>query len=179
MYALQRVYDNGPDSPELVLIHYTACPEGAPDRVLARSSAVLRPEAGGRRREVTLFLPEPPGGQRVDVTYFFTAVREGGEWFSPRYRAAVPAGEAEGNPPGPVEEGAGNLGPAPGTGTFRLVLPLRAGEPRDGTARFGFGAMRKKPSEALCRAAIRFGAGRPAVVEIPEALSVLKNRPMP
>ncbi|MGE5189524.1 MAG: hypothetical protein ACM3NF_05660, partial [Gemmatimonadota bacterium] len=40
-------------------------------------------------------------------------------------------------------------------------------------------AMRKKPSEALCRAAIRFGAGRPAVVEIPEALSVLKNRPMP
>lgn len=179
MYALQRVYDNGPDRPELVLIHYTACPEGAPDSVLARSSAVLRPGAGAGRREVLLFLPEPPGGKRVDVTYFFTTVRRGGEWFSPRYRILVPGGEADGNLFNVPEDGDGNLKPAPGMGMFRLVLPLRAGEPAAGTARFGFGAMRKKPSEALCRAAVPFGAGRPALVEVPEALSVLKNRPMP
>lgn len=179
MYALRRVYDNGPDGPELVLIHYTACAEGAPGRVLARSSAVLRPEPGAGRREVLLFLPEPPGGKRVDVTYYFTAVRGGREWSSPRYRTVVPGGEADGNLPGLAEDGAGNLRPAPGMGTFRLVLPLRAGEPAAGTARFGFGAMRKKPSEALCRAAVPFGGARPALVEVPEALSVLKNRPMP
>ncbi len=179
MYALQRVYDNGPDRPELVLIHYTVCPEGAPGRVLARSSAVLRPEAGAGRREALLFLPELPGGKRVDVTYFFSTVRGDGESFSPRYRTVVPGDEADGNLFNVAEDGDGNLRPAPGMGTFRLLLPLRAGEPAAGTAHFGFGAMRKKPSEALCRAAVPFGAGRPALVEVPEALSVLKNRPMP
>lgn len=179
MYALQRAYDNGPERPELVLIHYTACPEGAPGKVLARSSAVLRPEPAAGRREVLLFLPEPPGARRVDVTYFFTAVRAGGESFSPRYRTLVPGAESEGDLAGPREDEAGNLVPAPGMGTFRLILPLRAGEPEAGTARFGFGAMRKKPSEALCRGAVPFGGARPALVEAPEALSVLKNRPMP
>lgn len=179
MYALQRVYDNGPDRPELVLIHYTVCPEGAPARVLARSSAVLRPEAGAERRDVFLYLPELPEGRRVDVTYFFTTVRGGGEWFSPRYRTVVPGDTAAGNLFKVVEDGDGNLRPAPGMGMFRLLLPLRAGEPAAGIARFGFGAMRKKPSEALCRAAVPFGAGRPALIEVPEALSVLKNRPMP
>ena len=179
MYALQRVYDNGPDRPELVLIHYTACPEGIPGEVLARSSAVLRPEPGAGRRNTFLFLPELPEGKQVDVTYFFTAVREGGEWFSPRYRTLVPGDEADGNLVNVPEDGDGNLRPAPGMGTFRVLLPLRAGEPAAGTVRFGFGAMRKKPSEALCRAAVPFGAGRPPLVEVPEALSVLKNRPMP
>ncbi len=49
----------------------------------------------------------------------------------------------------------------------------------DGTIRFGFGAMRKKPSPSLCRAAVDAGNGPAPVIEIPEALSVLKNRPMP
>ncbi len=179
MYALQRVYDNGPDRPELVLIHYTVCPEGAPGDVLARSSAVLRPGAGAGRREALLFLPELRGGKRVDVTYFFTTVRGGGEWVSPRYRTQVPGSEADGNPFNVSEDGDGNLRPAPGMGTFRLLLPLRPGEPAAGTARFGFGAMRKKPSDALCRAAVPYGDGRQPLVEVPEALSVLKNRPMP
>ncbi len=179
MYALQRVYDTGPDRPELVLIHYTVRLEGTPGRVLARSSLVVRPEAGAARREAILFLPEPPAGRRVDVTYFFSIVRGGAEWFSPRYTVLVPAAEMDGNLFTVAEDGDGNLRPAPGMGTFRLVLPLRAGEPASGTARFGFGAMRKKPSEALCRAAVPFGDGQPALVEVPEALSVLKNRPMP
>ncbi len=179
MYALQRVYDTGPDRPELVLIHYTACPEGAPGRALARSSVVLGPEAGEGRREALLFLPELPEGKRVDLTYFFSAVRRGGEWFSPRYRTLVPCTEMDGHLLNVAEEGEGNLRPAPGMGTFRLVLPLRPGEPAAGTARFGFGAMRKKPSDALCRAAVSFGPGRPPLIEAPEALSVLKNRPMP
>ncbi len=179
MYALQRVYDSGPDRPELVLIHYTVCPEGSPGSALTRSSVVLRPEAGADRRQALLFLPELPGGRRVDLTYFFTAVRRGGEWVSPRYRTLIPDGETGANLVNVTEEGEGNLKPAPGKGTFRLVLPLRAGEPAAGTARFGFGAMRKKPSDALCRAAVSFGPGRPALIEAPEALSVLKNRPMP
>ncbi len=179
MYALQRVYDTGPDRPELVLIHYTACPEGAPGSALARSSVVLRPEADAARREALLFVPELPGGKRVDLTYFFTSVRGGGEWFSPRYKTLIPGGEAQANLLNVTEEGEGNLRPAPGMGTFRLVLPLRAGELASGVARFGFGAMRKKPSDALCRAAVPFGPGRPPLIEVPEALSVLKDRPMP
>jgi hypothetical protein len=39
--------------------------------------------------------------------------------------------------------------------------------------------MRKKPSPSLCRAAIDAGNGPAPVIEAPEALSVLKNRPMP
>ncbi len=179
MYALQRVYDSGPERPELVLIHYTACPEGTPGPALARSSIVLRPEIGADRREALLFLPELPGGKKVDLTYFFTAVGHGGEWVSPRYRTLVPCTEVDGNLLNVAEDGGGNLKPAPGMGMFRLVLPLRPGEPAKGTARFGFGAMRKKPSDALCRAAVSFGPGRPALIEVPEALSVLKNRPMP
>ncbi len=179
MYALQRVYDAGPDSPELVLIHYTVCPEGAPGRVLARSTLVVRAETGKGRRQAVLFLPEPPEGKRVDVTYFFSTVRGGSERLSPRYRLLVPAAETDGELSSVAEDGGGNLRPAPGMGMFRLVLPLREGEPAIGTARFGFGAMRKKPSDALCRAAIPFGDGRPALVEVPEALSVLKSRPMP
>jgi len=77
------------------------------------------------------------------------------------------------------EEGAGNLPPAPGRGTFRLVLPLGEGERASGPFRFGFGAMRKKPSPSLCRAVIDAGFGPAPVIDVPEALSVLKNRPMP
>ncbi len=179
MYALQRVYDTGPDGPELVLIHYPACPEGMPGQLLAQGSVVVRPEDGKDRREAVLFLPEAPAGRRIDVTYFFSTVRGGAESRSPRYRLLVPAAETEGHLVSVAEEGDGNLRPAPGMGMFRLVLPLRDGEPASGTAHYGFGAMRKKPSDALCRAAVPFGAGRPAIVEVPAALSVLKNRPMP
>ncbi len=179
MYALQRVYDTGPDGPELVLIHYTVCPEGIPDRVLARASLVVRPEDGRSRREAVLFLPEPPPGRRLDVTYFFSTVRGGADALSPRYRLVVPAGATGADLSSVEEKGGGNLRPAPGMGMFRLVLPLRDGEPASGTAHYGFGAMRKKPSDALCRAAVPFSDGQPALVEVPEALSVLKNRPMP
>jgi hypothetical protein len=61
---------------------------------------------------------------------------------------------------------------------FRLRLPLRNGEKATGPVLFGFGAMRKKPSRELCRAGFSMG-GEVPVVEAPEALSVLKNRPMP
>jgi len=77
------------------------------------------------------------------------------------------------------EEGGGNLAPAPGRGYFRLVLPTAEGERPSGMIRFGFGAMRKKPSPALCRAAVDAGNGPAPVIEIPETLSVLKSRPMP
>ncbi len=179
MYALQRVYDTGPDGPELVLIHYSACLEGTPGQTLARASVVVRPEDGKERREAVLFLPEPPAGRRLDVTYYFSIVRGGVESRSPGYKLVVPAAESDAHLSSVAEEGDGNLRPAPGMGMFRLVLPLRDGEPAAGTAHYGFGAMRKKPSDALCRAAVAFGASRPAVVEVPEALSVLKNRPMP
>jgi hypothetical protein len=39
--------------------------------------------------------------------------------------------------------------------------------------------MRKKPSPSLCRAAIDAGYGPAPVIEAPESLSILKNRPMP
>jgi len=39
--------------------------------------------------------------------------------------------------------------------------------------------MRKKPSPSLCRAVIDAGNGPAPVIEAPEALAVLKNRPMP
>jgi hypothetical protein len=61
---------------------------------------------------------------------------------------------------------------------FRMAIPLR--NPANGPVRYGFGAMRKKPSESLCRAeAFADGSERAPVVEAPEALSVLKSRPMP
>ena len=58
-----------------------------------------------------------------------------------------------------------------------MAIPLR--NPASGPVRFGFGAMRKKPSESLCRMAAPPGGAGVPVVEAPEALSVLKERPMP
>ncbi len=60
-----------------------------------------------------------------------------------------------------------------------MTLPLEEGEKAAGVFRYGFGAMRKKPSPALCRAVVDAGDGPAPVVEVPEALSVLKGRPMP
>ena len=113
------------------------------------------------------------------MRYRYSAVRGGEERFSPWYTIDVPSDEAIGDLYRIPEEGTPNLPPAPGRGHFRLVLPLGEGERASGTFRFGFGAMRKKPSPSLCRAAIDAGYGPAPVIEAPEALSVLKNRPMP
>ncbi len=75
-------------------------------------------------------------------------------------------------------EGEGNAVPAPGRGVFRLALPLRPDEPRTGSVRFGFGAMRKKPSLSLCRARVPLAAASLRRGDS-RGLSVLKNRPMP
>jgi hypothetical protein len=178
MLALRRVFIDGVDRPELVLIHYTAALESAPDKEIARASLVMPPSAEPGRRETRLFLPSPPMGRRLRLRYFFSTVGRGAEWFSPAYELAVPGEDVSGDLAQVEEEGGGNLVPAAGLGMFRLRLPLRSGEPRTGPVRYGFGAMRKKPSPDLCRARFAMGESVP-VVEVPEALSVLKNRPMP
>lgn len=178
MLALRRVFLDGAARPELVLLHYTVFPEGSPDREIARASRVMTPSAEPGKRETRLFLPDPPPGLRLRLRYFFSTVGGGAEWFSPVYEASVPGEDVTGDLTLVEEENAGNLPPAAGLGTFRLRLPLRNGEPRTGRVRYGFGAMRKKPSADLCRAGISLRGNAP-VVEVPEALSVLKNRPMP
>ena len=177
MYVLRRLYHDGFDRPELVLIHYAASPEGSPEDVLVRSTAVVMPLKIPGKREVHLFLPRPREGVRLSVRYVFSGVGGGTEWFSPPYEMILPGPDAEGDLT--EIEGEGNIAPAAGRGMFRLALPLRPGEPRGGTVRFGFGAMRKKPSVSLCRTRVPIVGGEAPVVEIPEALSVLKNRPMP
>jgi hypothetical protein len=178
MLALRRLFIDGAARPELVLLHYTAVSEETPDRVLARSTVVVPPSGEPGRRETRIFLPSPPPDGRLLVRYFFSTVGNGEEWFSPAYETAVPGEDGPGDCTRVEEEGRGNLTPAAGLGMFRLRLPLREDEPRTGTVRYGFGAMRKKPSPDLCRAGYPMEGAAPEV-EIPAALSVLKNRPMP
>lgn len=178
MLALRRVFMEGSFRPELVLLHYDIVSERSPDRLLARSTQVVPPSGEPGRRETWIFLPSPPPGDRLIVRYFFSTVGNGAEWFSPVYEATVPGEEVIDDLRNIEEKGPGNLLPASGLGMFRIRLPLREGEPRNGAVSFGFGAMRKKPSPDLCRAVCVMEGGAP-VVEIPEALSVLKNRPMP
>jgi hypothetical protein len=178
MLALRRVFIDGSARPELVLLHYTAVPEEARDNVIARASLVLTPAGKPRQREGRIFLPSPQPGRRLLVRYFFSTVGGGSEWFSPPYEVPVPCDEVASDLIPMEETDSGNLSPAPGAGRFRLLLPARNGEPRTGTLRFGFGAMRKKPSASLCRTAIPMEGSLP-VIEVPEALSILKNRPMP
>lgn len=179
MYTLRRSFQEGPDRPDLVLIHYSAAPEGDPEAVLARSTAVVPPAPAPGVRQVQLMLPRPAGGRPLRVRYFFSTVAGGREWFSPAYEVVLPDPAAGADAGEIAEEDGGNAVPAAGWGTFRLALPLRPDEPRAGTVRFGFGAMRKKPSVSLCRAGVEIVDGNPPVVEIPRALSVLKDRPMP
>ncbi len=178
MYALRRVFFDGSDRPELVLLHYAAGVEGQAAQGASHSTLVMTPTEEPGRREARIYLPEPTAGKVCRLRYFFSAVRQGAEWFSPAYQVDAPGDEVRDDLERIEEEGEGNLRPAPGLGTFRLLLPLRDGEPPTGTVRYGFGAMRKKPSTALCRAALPL-SGRPPIVEVPEALSVLKDRPMP
>lgn len=179
MYALRREFVDGPDRPDLVLIHCTAVPAETSEPVLARRSTVVPESSRPGRREVRLFFHDPPGGGPIRVRYVYSSIRSGQEWFSTAYELFLPGPEAGDDLFRVEEEGEGNLRPAAGRGTFRLRLPLREGEPSAGNVRFGFGAMRKKPSESLCRASLSLGGKSVPVIEVPEALSVLKERPMP
>ncbi len=178
MLALRRMFFDGASHPELVLIHCQVRVDGSADRDLERSTRVMSPTGEVGRREAVLFLPDPPQGGRLIVRYYFSSVGNGAEWYSPAYEVAVPGADTATDLIPVPEEGGGNLRPAAGRGAFRLLLPLRGAFPGTGTVRYGFGAMRKKPSRDLCRATFP-GSLRPPVVEVPEALSVLKNRPMP
>jgi hypothetical protein len=179
MFLLRREYRDGAERPEIVFLHATVTPQGAGAAPPYRTVLVVPPAADPGRRVAFIRVPEPPGDGRVAVRYRFSAVRGGGEWHSPWFEVEVPSDDLISDLYRLPEEGPGNLHPAPGCGFFRLVLPLAAGEQAGGVIRFGFGAMRKKPTPALCRAAVDAGNGPAPVIEIPEALSVLKNRPMP
>jgi hypothetical protein len=179
MYVLRRLFHDGIDRPDLALIHYTAATEGSPAVIRARSTVVMAPAESPGTRQARLFLPRPPEGDRLQVRYLFSTVGGHREWFSPLYEAFLPGSDTDEDVSVMEEEGEGNTPPAEGRGMFRLALPLRPDHPRSGTVRFGFGAMRKKPSLSLCRARMPIVGGHAPVVEIPEALSVLKNRPMP
>lgn len=177
MLLLRREYRDGAEPPEIVLLHAevaaTSGSAGPPRRF---TRVVVPADHPGRR---VAYLPLPEGGGRMAVRYRFSSVRGGEERFSPTYEVAVPSDEVISDLYRVPEEGTGNLPPAPGRGHFRTVLPLGAGERASGPFRFGFGAMRKKPSPELCRATVDAGNGPAPVIEAPEALAVLKNRPMP
>jgi len=178
MLFLRREYIDGPERPEIVLLHASVHPEGAAGAPFARCTRVAVPSGAGHRTAY-VSLPEPREGERFVVRYRYSAVRGGAEWYSPFYEVAIPSNEAIGDLYRVPEEGGGNLPPAAGRGNFLVALPLEEGEKATGVFRYGFGAMRKKPSPALCRAAVDAGEGKAPVVEAPEALSVLKGRPMP
>ncbi len=63
MYVLRRLFQDGSDRPELVLIHYSASPENSPDVLLVRSTAVVVPTGIPGTRQGHLFLPRPPEGR--------------------------------------------------------------------------------------------------------------------
>jgi len=179
MLLLRREYRDGPEPPEIVLVHAEVTLRGGPAGPSRQITRAVVPSGTPGRRVAHLMLPEPGEGERILVRYRFSTVRGGEERFSPWYEMDVPSDDAIADLYRIPEEETSNLPPAPGRGHFRLVLPLGEGERASGTFRFGFGAMRKKPSPSLCRAAIDAGYGPAPVIEAPEALSVLKSRPMP
>ena len=179
MLLLRREYRDGAEPPEIVLLHAEATRHGGPAGPPRRFTRVAVPSDPPGRRVALLPLSEPGEGERIVVRYRFSTVRGGEERFSPSYEVVVPSDDAIADLFRIPEEGTPNLPAAPGRGYFRLVLPLGEGERASGSFRFGFGAMRKKPSPSLCRAAVDAGYGPAPVIEAPEALSVLKNRPMP
>jgi hypothetical protein len=179
MLLLRREYIDGPERPEIVLLHASVRPEAESSFRPQRCTRVAVPSGAPGRRAAHIRIPEPREGERFVVRYRYSAVRGGAEWYSPFYEVVVPSGEVAADILRVPEEGEGNLPPAPGRGHFLVAVPLEEGERAAGVLRYGFGAMRKKPSPALCRAAVDAGDGPAPVVEAPEALSVLKGRPMP
>ncbi len=179
MLFLRREYYDGAERPELVLLHAEAVSGRPGAEAPSRCTRVVVPAGEHGRRVGYIPLPEPREGDRTVVRYRFSICRGGAEWYSPHYEAAVPSDDLISDLYHVPEEVPGNLLPAAGRGYFRTVLPLAAGERPTGVFRYGFGAMRKKPSPSLCRAAVDAGDGPAPVVEVPESLSVLKNRPMP
>ena len=179
MLLLRREYRDGAEPPEIVLLHAEVTRRGRSAVPMSRFTRAVVPSETPGRRVAHLPLPEPGEGERILVRYRFSTVRGGEERFSPWYEVVVPSDDAIADLYRVPEEGTPNLPPAPGRGHFRLVLPLGEGERASGQFRFGFGAMRKKPSPSLCRAAVDAGYGPAPVIEAPEALSVLKSRPMP
>lgn len=179
MLLLRREYRDGAEPPEFVLLHAEVTRRGGPAGPARRFTRAVVPSERPGLRVAHLALPEPAEGERILVWYRFSAVRGGEERFSPSYEAVVPSDDAIADLYRIPEEGAGNLPPASGRGHFMMVLPIGEGERESGPFRFGFGAMRKKPSASLCRASVDAAGGPAPVIEAPEALAVLKNRPMP
>jgi hypothetical protein len=179
MLLLRREYRDGVEPPEIVLLHAEVTRPGRSAGPTRRVTRAVVPSETPGRRVAHLPLPEPGEGERVLVRYRFSSVRGGEERFSPWYEVDVPSDDAIADLYRIPEEETPNLPPAPGRGHFRMVLPLGEGERASGPMRFGFGAMRKKPSPSLCRATVDAGYGPAPVIEAPEALSVLKGRPMP
>jgi hypothetical protein len=179
MFLLRREYRDDAERPEIVLLHAEVAPEGPGAGPPSRTTQVAITSAETGRRVAHVRLPEPTEGGRVVVRYRFSSVLDGRERFSPHYRVEIPSDDLIGDLFRVIEESPGNLVPAAGRGYFRLIVPLADDERAEGPIRFGYGAMRKKPSPSLCRAAVDAGNGPAPVIEIPEALSVLKNRPMP
>lgn len=179
MLLLRREYIDGPDRPEIVLLHAEVRLADDPGRRISRCTRIAVPAGAAGRRAAFVTVPDPRDGERFVVRHRFSAVRNGSEWFFPFHEIEVPSDDAIGDLYRVPAEGEGNLPPAPGRGHFLVALPLGEGEAAAGVFRYGFGAMRKKPSPALCRAAVDAGDGPSPVVEAPEALSVLKGRPMP
>jgi hypothetical protein len=173
MLVLRRDFHDGPERPDLVLLHYEVLPEGGGAPAF-RHTLVLQPLPSGHGlRETEILLPEPAPGERYAVRYAYSALRHGSEWFSPSYETVLPGEEDRRI----VETGGGNPRPSVPFPPFRLPLPVEEWE-AGGTVRFGYGAMRKKPSPDLCRVTLPAGDSPPQV-EIPATLSVLKGRPMP
>ena len=179
MFFLKREYRDDAKHPEIVFLHAEVDADGMNRAFPQRVTRVVIPTADPGLRVAHISIPEPPEGGHARVRYRFSSVLCGREWGSPFYEVEVPSGELECDLCRIPEDESGNLVPASGRGYFRLVLPVEGGELASGIIRYGFGAMRKKPSPLLCRAVVDAWDGLVPVIEIPEALSVLKNSPMP
>jgi len=179
MLLLKREYRDDAEHPEIVLLHFEVDADGVNRAFPHRAMLMVAPTEDPNLRVAHISIPEPPEGGHARVRYRFSAVCGGRERGSPLYEIKVPSDELVCDLQRIPEEESGNLVPAAGRGYFRLVLPVEDGERVSGIIRYGFGAMRKKPSPLLCRAVVDVGDGPAPVIEIPEALSVLKNSPMP
>ena len=178
MFLLKREYQDGTEHPEIVFLHSEVDAGGVNRPLSRRATRVLVPAADPGLRVAHIPVPELTEGEHARVRYRFSTVCRGKEWRSPMYEIKIPSGEQTCDLCHIPEE-SGNIALAAERGCFRIVLPMEDGEPASGLIRYGFGAMRKKPSPSLCCASVDAGSGQVPVIEIPEALSVLKNCPMP